>query len=938
MSRPWCESGEFGPGCTGTCHCASGGSVCDVMTGICSSGGCEDGWKGNNCQTVCTPGEFGPDCTGTCHCASGGSVCNIQTGVCSSGGCAAGWKGSNCQTVCFPDEFGPGCTGTCHCADGGSVCDVTDGVCSSGGCEAGWKGSNCQTVCTPGEFGPGCTGTCHCASGGSVCDVMTGVCSSGGCAAGWKGSNCQTVCSPGEFGPGCTGICHCESGVSVCDVMTGVCSSGGCEDGWEGNNCQIGCDAGSYGEGCTETCGHCVAETTCDVTTGICNRCEPPWVGGFCVEILAEVIEHPHDLNVPLNQPATFTCTSRGEPLPTVMWHHGDDQLSANGDMLINATTDSSSHTVTSTLTISSVKRGNNGQYTCRSINGTISDTSRAAELKVLERPEDVTVTLTSPSSTTMQVTWTVGFTGNIDINASEVTHKRSDEASWGPWVTTESTGTEGTHELIGLSSAKNYSVKLRVRNSQGWSDPVEAEGRTRNAPSTSSLGAVIGGTAGGVVVLIGVVAISLFFYRRKKSPKQTDNRELSLTNIGDSMEPHDSSGTLNEAFASEDDIQKDCRRLSQVKTVQDVKNFLQAHDLKELTTSFEENDVDGRALRGMNDAILKDLIPKAGPRARLAALLVELKTPDKPVHPDVPTSNLNYWEIPRANLKLGKRLGRGQFGEVRLGEVRNRGVTKTVAVKTLKDSASDSDKKDLLGELDILVTVGQHENIISLVGACTKDGPLSIVVEYARNGCLKDWLVTNSAALNTDSEYQNQPVSLSLLPMEQLIKFGIDVASGMSHLAAMQCLHRDLAARNVLLGKNLEAKVSDFGLSRDVYESSEYVKSTKSKLPLRWMAYESLFYNVYTSQSDVWSFGVLLWEIITLGKQPYEGMNGKRMMDLIKDGGRLEKPTPCPDEMYTIMTTCWKTLPEDRPSFPQLKSSLNRIMQDSQHYTSLLK
>ncbi|XP_078575691.1 uncharacterized protein LOC144861593, partial [Branchiostoma floridae x Branchiostoma japonicum] len=181
----------YGAGCTQTCHCASGGSVCDVMTGACSSGGCEAGWMGNNCQTVCSPGEFGPECTFTCHCASGGSVCDVMTGVCSSGGCEAGWKGSNCQTACTVGEFGPDCNGTCHCASGDSVCDVMTGVCSSGGCEAGWKGSNCQTACTVGEFGPDCTGTCHCASGGSVCDVMTGLCSSGGCEAGWKGSNCQ---------------------------------------------------------------------------------------------------------------------------------------------------------------------------------------------------------------------------------------------------------------------------------------------------------------------------------------------------------------------------------------------------------------------------------------------------------------------------------------------------------------------------------------------------------------------------------------------------------------------------------------------------------------------------------------------------------------------------------------------------------------------------
>eukprot|EP00058_Branchiostoma_floridae_P025581 XP_002611071.1 hypothetical protein BRAFLDRAFT_206059 [Branchiostoma floridae] len=163
---------------------------------------------------------------------------------------------------------------------------------------------------------------------------------------------------------------------------------------------------------------------------------------------------------------------------------------------------------------------------------------------------------------------------------------------------------------------------------------------------------------------------------------------------------------------------------------------------------------------------------------------------------------------------------------------------------------------------------------------------------------------------------------------MEQLIQFCIDVAAGMSHLAAMQCVHRDLAARNILLGERLVAKVSDFGLSRDVFESEEYVKSTMSKLPLRWMAYESLFYSVYTTQSDVWSFGVLLWEIMTMGHLPYEGMRGKQMMDMIKNGGRLEQPLHCPDEIFAVMQDCWKTQPEDRPTFPQLKTNLDRIIQ----------
>ncbi|XP_078656660.1 fibroblast growth factor receptor 2-like [Branchiostoma floridae x Branchiostoma belcheri] len=416
-----------------------------------------------------------------------------------------------------------------------------------------------------------------------------------------------------------------------------------------------------------------------------------------------------------------------------------------------------------------------------------------------------------------------------------------------------------------------------------------------------------------------------------KNVPKQ---RDVPLKDIVDQPVTGDAT---NEAFDPENGRDTCVSGLTNLTTVEDVQRFLIDNDLQECARAFRENDVDGKALRHLDDAMMKDLVPMVGPRARLKAVLQELNGSEVPqVSSNSPISTLNFWEIPRSSLNLSRRIGRGQFGEVRLGEVRNRGVTTTVAVKTLRDSASDSDKKDLLGELEILVTVGRHDNIISLVGACTKGGPLMIVVEYAPNGCLKDWLKTNSVeAMRNNSENQNQP--LPVLDLEQLIQFGIDVAAGMSHLAAVQCVHCDLAARNILLGKNLVAKVSDFGLSRDIYESEEYVKTTKTKLPLRWMAYESLFYNVYTTQSDVWSFGVLLWEIMTMGHLPYGGMKGKQMMDMIKDGGRLEKPLYCPDELFALMEDCWTTLPEDRPTFPQLKTNLDRIIQAHKPYASLL-
>ncbi|XP_035699719.1 uncharacterized protein LOC118432289 [Branchiostoma floridae] len=450
------------------------------------------------------------------------------------------------------------------------------------------------------------------------------------------------------------------------------------------------------------------------------------------------------------------------------------------------------------------------------------------------------------------------------------------------------------------------------------------------------------------VAIIVAVVAAVIasfaagagfMFYRRNyiNIKKETTNgrTDVPLSDIT-CKEDSEVEGVHNEALSISEADSKSYRRLSEIRTVDDVTKYLKENKFGEYAKAFRDHEVDGDALKYLDDAILKDLIPKAGPRAKFKGILAEFKQEKPSQVSELPT--LNFWEIPRTGLKLGRRLGSGQFGEVRLGELRNRGLTSTVAVKTLRDSASDSDKKDLLGELEILVTVGRHDNIISLVGACTKDGPLMIVVEYAPHGCLKDWLKTNSAENNAESAYQNQPVYASQLPMEQLIQFGVDVANGMSHLAALQCVHRDLAARNILLGENLVAKVSDFGLSRDIYEDSEYVKSTQSKLPLRWMAYESLFYNVYTTQSDVWSFGVLLWEIMAMGNLPYEGMKGKRMMDMIKDGGRLQKPSSCPEELYTLMTRCWETLPEDRPTFPELKSSLIRIMQGFKTYASLLK
>uniref|UniRef100_A0A8C5I6A1 Fibroblast growth factor receptor n=1 Tax=Gouania willdenowi TaxID=441366 RepID=A0A8C5I6A1_GOUWI len=288
-------------------------------------------------------------------------------------------------------------------------------------------------------------------------------------------------------------------------------------------------------------------------------------------------------------------------------------------------------------------------------------------------------------------------------------------------------------------------------------------------------------------------------------------------------------------------------------------------------------------------------------------------------------------WEFPRARLTLGKPLGEGCFGQVVMADAV--GIDKekpnkplTVAVKMLKDDATDKDLSDLVSEMEMMKMIGKHKNIINLLGACTQDGPLYVLVEYASKGNLREYLRARRPP-GMDYSFDTCKIPDEQLTFKDLVSCAYQVARGMEYLASQKCIHRDLAARNVLVTDDNVMKIADFGLARDVHNIDYYKKTTNGRLPVKWMAPEALFDRVYTHQSDVWSYGVLLWEIFTLGGSPYPGIPVEELFKLLKEGHRMDRPANCTNELYIIMRECWSAVPSQRPTFRQLVEDHDRVL-----------
>ncbi|XP_022807773.1 tyrosine-protein kinase receptor Tie-1-like isoform X2 [Stylophora pistillata] len=297
------------------------------------------------------------------------------------------------------------------------------------------------------------------------------------------------------------------------------------------------------------------------------------------------------------------------------------------------------------------------------------------------------------------------------------------------------------------------------------------------------------------------------------------------------------------------------------------------------------------------------------------------------PLHPST-----RSWEVSRDHVTIEKIIGKGAFGQVAKGtaaELRGRPGMTTIAIKMLKEDASDSDKRDLVRELETMKRLKPHPHVIKLLGCVTETEPLLVLIEYISFGDLLGYL-RKSRGLN-DTYFKDPDIKPQTnLTSQQLIKFAWQIADGMSYLSSKSIIHRDLAARNVLVGKNETCKVTDFGMARDVQQESIYERKTKGRLPVKWTAYEALMYGTYTTKSDVWSYGVLLYEIFTIGGSPYPRMDGRKIAKLLQQNYRMPKPRHVDDILYQIMIRCWQNDPETRPTFTELRNQLKEM--ETQH------
>ncbi|XP_058649629.1 discoidin domain-containing receptor 2 isoform X2 [Onychostoma macrolepis] len=462
-----------------------------------------------------------------------------------------------------------------------------------------------------------------------------------------------------------------------------------------------------------------------------------------------------------------------------------------------------------------------------------------------------------------------------------------------------------------------NTSLVPRKRNQTPGNHPGDDPTHKIDDSNTRIL---IGCLVAIIVILLAIIIIILW---RQVWQKMIEKREAFTHRHSSLSSDVESTSTYERIFPMESDYQEPSRLLRKLPEFQATENLAMIDAPSEPSTAHPTDEAPHYA-----EADIVSQQEAAGAHSyRVTVVNMPLS----------PGRDGALEEFPRERLTFKEKLGEGQFGEVHLceaegmqefmkdhcGDISDEPML--VAVKTLREDANKNARNDFLKEIRIISRL-RDPNIIRLLAVCVESDPLCMITEYMENGDLNQFLSRH--------ELQDEGVPAddsATISYRILIHMASQISSGMKYLSSLNFVHRDLATRNCLVGTNNTIKIADFGMSRNLYRGDYYRIQGRAVLPIRWMSWESILLGKFTMASDMWAFGVTLWEILTLCKeQPYAQFTDEQVIEntgeFFRDQNKqvyLPKPHCCPDSVYSLMLSCWKRNAKERPTFLEIHSTL---------------
>ncbi|XP_064592375.1 angiopoietin-1 receptor isoform X2 [Zonotrichia leucophrys gambelii] len=800
---------------------------------------------------------------------------------------------------CEAEKWGPSCSFHCPSCTNNGICHEDTGECI---CPPGFMGKTCEKACGANTFGKTCEETCkenYGCRNFMFCLPDPYGCS---CATGWMGLECDKECKPGFYGSDCKLKCNCHNR-GTCDRFKGCI----CSFGWHGPQCE--------------------KKGSADLSPQIVNLLDP-------VELNSGVEFKPF-------------CIATGMPLPK----SEEFKLLKQDGTVLRPDEISTSNRSEAMFRINRVLPGDTGTWVC----------SVQTVAGMAEKPFQVTVKVPPVPQYAPRLTDRGHNFLIIDINAelhngdgpvvsTKLLYKPAKR--YQSWMSVEVKGTTKRLDNLEPKTEYQFCVQLSRQGEGGEGHPGPQASFTTAAlgippapnnirfSNTTDTSSVISWTAAEGHSISSII-ISYKIYGKAEYNhvdiiiKNTSITQYQLKGLEPDTVYQVQINAQNNIGLSNPNTSFELRTLPETKAPYESKGgkmlliaILGSAGMTCVTIllaflimlQLKRANFQRRMAQAFQNVVREE--PALQFNSGTLTLSRKAKnSPDPTIYPVLEWNDIKFQDV----------IGEGNFGQVLKARIKKDGLRMDAAIKRMKEYASKDDHRDFAGELEVLCKLGHHPNIINLLGACEHRGYLYLAIEYAPHGNLLDFL-RKSRVLETDPAFAIANSTASTLSSQQLLHFAADVARGMDYLSQKQFIHRDLAARNILVGENYVAKIADFGLSRG---QEVYVKKTMGRLPVRWMAIESLNYSVYTTNSDVWSYGVLLWEIVSLGGTPYCGMTCAELYEKLPQGYRLEKPLNCDDEVYDLMRQCWKEKPYERPSFAQILVSLNRMLEDRKTYVN---